>query len=119
MSASPPEYAGEPVEIRGHLLREGFAPIPHRLIRTKRLSPKAKVVLFLLLSRNNAMEQSWEGHDGLATHTGLSRSGVIRGLEQLAEFGIVEWRRRGQGKTNIYTVSQDAIEAFLASEVSG
>jgi len=114
MMVETPKYLGQQVEIKGHLLRDGFVPVNHALIRTQRLTPYEKLVLILLLSRANKDGGSWPGHDGLAENLGINSRTVLRALARLRSLGLVTWERRGQGHTNLYVVHETKLSAFIA-----
>jgi hypothetical protein len=113
-----PEYMGAEVQFRGHLLREGFAQVPHAIIRSNKLSSNAKLVIYLLLSRAAKDGTSFEGHEGMARDTGLSVRSVQRSLAELKEHWLIDWQRHGQGKTNTYFVLQEGLERFVADTPS-
>ena len=116
MSETRAAYTGEEYEFKGTLLRDGFAPIPHTLIRTERLSGNQKVLLFLLMSRADRNGDSWEGQEAMARKVGVSLRTLQTLLSSLREKGIAEWARRGLGKTNLYTINQKGIEDFIEAE---
>ena len=102
---------------QGHLMRDGFAPIPHTLIRTKRLRPYAKLVLYLMISRADKNGESFPGREGMGEDLSLSPNSIKDALNELRDFGLISWHRRGQGKTNIYLVHEEGISAFIAAEM--
>ena len=96
--------------------RDGVVCIPHSINRTHRLSHSMRAVLILLMDHADEKGEAWPGHDSMALDADLSIRTVERALQELHRTGMVSWQRRGQGKTNIYTLHQDGFEQFIGQE---
>ncbi len=86
------------------LLREGFAQIPNGILRNPDLTIGAKVTYGVLLSYAWQKDSCFPGHDAMARDMGAGKRSVIMYLQQLQDAGLIRIQRRGQGKTNIYTI---------------
>jgi DNA-binding GntR family transcriptional regulator len=68
------------------------------------LSANAKVVYAQLLSYAWTNDRCYPGQERMADDLGSTKSTVNRAIIELQETGWLEVERRGQGKTNIYTL---------------
>lgn len=84
--------------------RHGFTQIPNVVLRNRVISVGAKLAYSVLLSYAWQDKSCFPGHDRMATDMGCSVRSVVNYLHELEEDGIIEIQRRGQGKTNIYTL---------------
>ncbi len=82
----------------------GFTQIPNVLLQTPDLSNNAKVVYAQLLSYAWNNDRCFPGQERMATDSGASKSTVNRAVIELERAGWLEIQRRGQGKTNVYTL---------------
>ncbi len=87
------------------IARYGFTQLPNFILRNPELSVGAKTVYALLLSYAWHNSLCFPGQDRLAQDMGLTRPRVTQLLNELQECGLIEIERRGQGKTNFYTVN--------------
>ena len=87
------------------IARYGFTQLPNFILRNPELSANAKTAYSLLLSYawHNAL--CFPGQERLAEHMGSHVSTVSRAIAELEEFSLIEIERRGQGKTNFYTIN--------------
>src|ERR1700692_2125260 len=78
--------------------RGGFTQVPNFVLRDSTLSLGAKVAysMFLHFAWNN--ESCFPGQDRLAQHMGMSVSRVNEYIKELEAGGLIEIKRRGQGK---------------------
>jgi biotin operon repressor len=85
--------------------RGGFTQVPNFILRDSALSLGSKVAysMFLHFAWNN--DSCFPGQDRLAQHMGMSVSRVNEYIKELEAAGLVEIKRRGQGKTNIYRIN--------------
>jgi hypothetical protein len=90
---------------RDPVARGGFTQVPNFILRDGTLSLGAKVAysMFLHFAWNN--DSCFPGQDRLAQHMGMSVSRVNEYIKELASAGLIDIKRRGQGKTNIYRVN--------------
>ena len=87
------------------IARFGFTQLPNFILRNADLSIGAKTTyaLFLSYAWNNAL--CFPGQDRLAKDIGMSIGSVNAFIKELETTGLIEITRRGQGKTNLYTVN--------------
>jgi hypothetical protein len=90
---------------RDPVARGGFTQVPNFILRDGTLSLGAKVAysMFLHFAWNN--DSCFPGQDRLAHHMGMSVSRVNEYIKELEAGGLIEIKRRGQGKTNLYRVN--------------
>jgi len=86
------------------VLQGGFTQVPNFILRDAKLSPGAKVTYAMFLSYAWHNDSCFPGQDRLAQDMGMSRSRVTEFVGELERAGLVSIERRGQGKTNIYTI---------------
>ena len=82
----------------------GFTQVPNFVLRKSDLSPGSKVVFAMFLSYAWHNNFCFPGQERLAEDMGMSRSRVTEFVTELEKAGLISVQRRGQGKTNIYTV---------------
>jgi hypothetical protein len=87
------------------IARYGFTQLPNFILRNPEISVGAKTVYALLLSYAWHNNLCFPGQDRLAEDMGLTRPRVTQLLNELQQFELIEIERRGQGKTNFYTVN--------------
>ena len=87
------------------IARYGFTQLPNFILRNPDLSANAKTVYSLLLSYAWNNNLCFPGQDTLAKALGMSIGSVNAFIKELQACGLVEITRRGQGKTNIYTIN--------------
>ena len=110
--SSEPRHIGDVLRERNIQLatndpvaRGGFTQVPNFILRDPNISLGAKVAysMFLHFAWNN--DSCFPGQDRLAGHMGMSVSRVNEFIKELEAAGLVEIKRRGQGKTNLYKVN--------------
>ena len=87
------------------IARYGFTQLPNFILRNPDLSANAKTVYSLLLSYAWHNNLCFPGQERLAEHMGTHISTVSRSITELEDCSLIEIERRGQGKTNFYTVN--------------
>jgi len=87
------------------IARYGFTQLPNFILRNPDLSANAKTVYSLLLSYAWHNNLCFPGQESLAEHMGAHVSTVSRAITELEDCSLIEIERRGQGKTNFYTVN--------------
>ena len=85
-------------------LQGGFTQIPNFILRDGNISVGAKVVYAMFLSYAWHNDSCFPGQDRLAEDMGMSRVRVTQLIAELQRAGLVNIQRRGQGKTNLYTI---------------
>ena len=86
------------------VLQGGFTQVPNFILKDPNISVGAKVAYAMFLSYAWHNDSCFPGQDRLAEDMGMSRSRVTEFVGELQRTGLVTIERRGQGKTNIYTV---------------
>lgn len=83
----------------------GFTQVPNFILRDARLSVGAKTVYALLLSYAWHNDLCFPGQGRLASDMGMGVASVNRFIKELEQASLIEITRRGQGRTNFYTVN--------------
>ena len=86
------------------VLQGGFTQVPNFILKDSKLSPGSKVTYAMFLSYAWHADFCFPGQDRLAADMGMSRSRVTEFVSELEMAGLISIQRRGQGKTNIYTI---------------
>jgi hypothetical protein len=83
----------------------GFTQVPNFILKNPDISIGAKTTyaLFLSYAWNNNL--CFPGQDTLAKAIGMSIGSVNAFIKELEAAGLIEITRRGQGKTNLYTIN--------------
>lgn len=84
--------------------RGGFTQVPNFILRDPDLSLGAKVTYAMFLSYAWHNDSCFPGQDRLAIDLGMSRTSVTAFIGELQKRGLIAVQRRGQGRTNVYTV---------------
>lgn len=87
------------------IARHGFTQLPNFILRDATLSIGAKTTYALFLSYAWHNNLCFPGQDRLAKDIGMSIGSVNAFIKELEGCGLIEITRRGQGKTNLYTVN--------------
>ena len=83
----------------------GFTQVPNFILRDSAISIGAKTVYALLLSYAWHNDLCFPGQDRLAKDVGMGIASVNRFIKELEACALIEITRRGQGKTNFYTIN--------------
>lgn len=83
----------------------GFTQVPNFLLRSGKLSAGDKLAFAMLLSYAWQNDYCFPGQERLAKDMGLHETNVRKHLKSLEVNGLLTITRRGQGKTNIYTLN--------------
>src|SRR4051794_16110933 len=99
----------------------GFTMIENVLLVDGTLSMGAKIVLLLLKHYTWQGDEAWPGQERLAWQAGCTQPTLRKHLAELKDRGLVEQKRRGLGKTNLYRLVNPAVlnERKLRSEARG
>ncbi len=92
------------LETNDPVVADGFTQVPNFILKNKNLTVGEKITVAMFLSYTWHNDSCFPGQERLAEDIGVTRQSVntfIKGLEKKGFLGI---KRRGQGKTNIYTV---------------
>lgn len=82
----------------------GFTQLPNFILRNPKLSVGAKVVYAMFISYGWHNNFCFPGQDRLAKDIGMTRPRVTQLIGELEDAGLISIERRGQGKTNVYTI---------------
>lgn len=83
---------------------EGFTQVPNFILRHASLSMGAKLTYTMILSYAWHNDFCFPGHQKLAEAIGVHRETVGLLIRELEGEGFVTVKRRGLGRTNLYTV---------------
>ena len=86
------------------VLQGGFTQVPNFILKNPEISVGAKVAYAMFLSYAWHNDSCFPGQDRLAEDMGMSRSRVTEFIGELEQASLISIQRRGQGKTNLYTV---------------
>ena len=87
------------------IARYGFTQLPNFILRNPDISIGAKTTYALFLSFAWHNNLCFPGQDTLAKAMGMSIGSINAFVKELEAVGLIEIERRGQGKTNIYTIN--------------
>src|SRR5580704_10221004 len=82
----------------------GFTQVPNFLLKSNKLSSGDKLAFAMLLSYAWQNDFCFPGQVRLGEDMGLHETNVRKHLKSLEAHGLLTITRRGQGKTNIYTL---------------
>ena len=86
------------------VLQGGFTQVPNFILKDPLISVGAKVAYAMFLSYAWHNDSCFPGQDRLAEDMGLTRVRVTQLIGELELAGLISIQRRGQGKTNLYTI---------------
>lgn len=87
-------------------LKKGFTIMPNIVMLDERLSFQARFLYQLMLMFSWLKGNCFPGQDRLAQIMKVHRNSVLRYLQELKDYGLVSWKRRGLNKTNIYYIEK-------------
>ena len=83
----------------------GFTQVPNFILKNPDISIGAKTTYALFLSYAWHNNLCFPGQDTLAKAIGMSIGSVNAFIKELQASGLIDITRRGQGKTNLYTIN--------------
>lgn len=86
------------------LFRKGFTAVPSVVVTRNDLSHGAQRLYALLCFYARDDDQAWPGQAGLARLMKINERSLRSYFRELEREGLIHIRRRGQGKTNVYTL---------------
>jgi hypothetical protein len=84
--------------------RGGFTQVPNFILRDGALSLGTKVTYAMFLHYAWHNDSCFPGQERLAVDMGMSQSRVSEFIKELAAADLIEIKRRGMGKTNLYKI---------------
>jgi len=84
--------------------QHGWTGVPNFILESDKISVGAKLTYAMLLKYAREMDECFPGQDRLAEDMGTTRQSVHTYIKELKSSGLVDVKRRGQGRPNIYTV---------------
>ena len=90
------------LETHDPVVAGGFTQVPNFILENPDLSVGSKVVYAMFLRYAWNDNHCFPGQDTLAKHIGMSIGRVNQFIKELESVGLVEIKKRGQGKTNLY-----------------
>jgi hypothetical protein len=99
-------------------LRYGFAQLPRPILRTKSLTPKAKLVYTLLLDYAWFEDYVFPSQHTIAEALDISIDTVQRALDELRDNRLLDWQQQGCNQPNIYfflPIEESALKPELES----
>ena len=81
---------------------KGFTQVPNAILKSKKISPGAKLAYSGLLSYAWNNDCCFPGQDRLGEDLGVTRQTVNEYVRELRTKGFIRVQRRGQGRSNIY-----------------
>ena len=110
ISAALAEYAGKNIILKGAdpISMRGFTQVPNAILKTKKLSPGAKLAYTMLLSYAWHNDFCFPGQNRLAEDIGISRQSVNSQIKELERKAFIKIRRQGQGRPNVYEINLKA-----------
>jgi biotin operon repressor len=100
------------------VLQGGFTQVPNFILKNPKLSLGARVAYAMFLSYAWHNDSCFPGQDRLAEDMGMSRSRVTTFVSELEAAGLISIQRRGQGKTNLYTIHFQVKQAKAGDKTS-
>ncbi|HEX8068972.1 MAG TPA: helix-turn-helix domain-containing protein [Pyrinomonadaceae bacterium] len=89
--------------VENELLRRGFTSVPNYIFGLA-ISSNAKLIYMALLSYAWTNQACYPGLAKLCKDVSLSDKPVTKGIEELCRASLLEVKRRGLGKTNLYVI---------------
>ncbi len=96
----------ETLRVANEFLAKGFTLIPNYILRHPDLSRDAKLLYAILLSYAWREGRCFPGYTRLCADLGASEKPVRGYMRELEKAGLLTQKRRGLGKTNIYTLTE-------------
>ena len=90
--------------LEDHSLRYGFVQIPKLILYARNLTRDAKMLYAVLLGYAWEKDSCFPGYARLCQDMQASENMVRKYMRELEAAGILSQKRRGLGKTNIYTL---------------
>jgi hypothetical protein len=86
------------------ITKGGFAQVPVVILQDRRLNDTAKLVYAMMLYYAWHKNFCFPGQERLGQDIGRHRTNINKAVKELEKYNLLDIKRRGQGKTNIYTL---------------
>jgi hypothetical protein len=96
-----PDPDDRPVRFRA-AAAAGFTLLPNPILKSRKLTPTAKIVYGLLRCYAWQDDHAFPGQDRLAPEVPCSAGTLIKGLRELQNAGLITIERRGLTRSNVY-----------------
>lgn len=93
-------------------LETGFVPVHNKLLRDTSVSIQGRFLYTLILSHTFRGPNCFPGLESLGKAMGIKRKQVGIYISELKEKGWLTRKRRGLGKTNLYTPNKYIVPLF-------
>ena len=87
------------------LTRGGYTRVPNHVLTSSKVSPGAKLVYAMLLRYAWQNDFCFPGQERLGRDMGASERSIRTYLKELEREDFIDVRRRGQGRSNFYTLN--------------
>jgi predicted transcriptional regulator len=94
----------ERITIIDENLQWGYARLPRPVLKARGLSERAKCIYTLLLDYAWQQESCFPGQETMACDLDMSVDTIQRGLQELRDYGLIDWKRQGFNRTNTYYI---------------
>lgn len=92
------------ITFENEAIAQGFTQVPNYILRNPSISVQARFLYQVLLSYAWDKKEAFPGQVVLCETMGCSDDSIRRYLNELKEHKLIDWKQRGLGKTNLYTV---------------
>jgi len=92
------------LETQDPVVADGFTQVPNFILKNDALTVGEKITFAMFLSYAWHNERCFPGQEKLAHDIGVTRQSVNTFIKGLEKKGFLTIKRRGLGKTNIYTL---------------
>src|ERR1700754_3582155 len=93
------------IVVENEILRLGFTSVPNYIFGLP-ISSNAKLVYMALLSYAWTNQSCYPGLEKLCRDVSLTDKPVTKAIHELSDAGLLDVKRRGQGKTNLYILKE-------------
>jgi hypothetical protein len=90
------------------LSTSGFTQVPNHVLKSRKISPGAKLTYAMLLSYAWHNDSCFPGQVRLAQDMGVGERSIRTYLAELEKEDFLKVKQRGQGKTNLYELNLTA-----------
>lgn len=87
------------------VVQHGFVQLPVFILKQADLSIGARLTYAMFLQYAWSNDYCFPGQDRLGRDIGMSTSRVNEFIKELEVSGLIEIKRRGQGRTNLYKIN--------------